>query len=218
MYYLDKNKIYYGLVRREVVDFLPFKNGTILDIGCGNGATLMFLKDKGICGTAYGMELMPEPAAEAMEVLDKAWCGNIEETMPDIAMGTLDAILLMDVLEHLADPWAVVKKITPLLKPDGMLVASIPNVRHWSSLLPLVFANRWTYVESGILDKTHLRFFVKKTAIELMECSGLKVDKIQDMHRIKFRIWKPKNLVKNIGLLFFPNIMALQFYIRARKP
>ena len=65
------------------------------------------------------------------------------------------------------------------LTPQGTIIASIPNVRNFTALLPLVFQNRWQLTDAGILDRTHLRFFVRDTAIELMTSSGLRLDDIR---------------------------------------
>ncbi len=84
-----------------------------------------------------------------------------------------------DVLEHLQDPWAVVRRLQDLLRPGGVLVASIPNIRNYRVLRSLIFRGRFDYVASGILDRTQLRFFTRSSCLELLECGGLmQVDKV----------------------------------------
>lgn len=123
----------------------------------------------------------------------------------------MDLILCLDVLEHLVDPWEVIRKLTGLLKPEGCIIACIPNIRHFSVLFDLVLKGKWDYSETGLLDKTHLRFFVRKTAISLLESSGLKVDSILALKGIK--AW----LVNVITISIFKDLLSRQFIIRAIK-
>ena len=90
-----------------------------------------------------------------------------------------DLILCLDVLEHLIDPWSVIKKlIYENLREGGTLIACIPNVRYYNVLLPLLLKKEWKYQETGVLDRTHLRFFTKKTILELISSAGLQLDTI----------------------------------------
>jgi len=82
------------------------------------------------------------------------------------------------VLEHLANPWTVLSRLRSKLSGDGVLIASIPNVAHYKVVVPLLLHGAWNYTDEGILDRTHLRFFNKKTAICLFEKTGYSVQKI----------------------------------------
>lgn len=209
---------YYSMARKEVAPLIPAPKAKILEIGCGAGATLAYLKHQGLCHIAYGVELMPTPAQEAAKVCDNLWVDNIETFTPPIASNSLDVILCLDVLEHLVDPWAVVKKLTPLLKKNGVLIASIPNIRHHSVLRQIIFNGDFTYEDWGILDRTHLRFFTRKTILQLAECSGLNVDLVQNLHGLKLRHWwKPKRAIKMLLNKIFPHFFAIQYLVRARK-
>jgi len=104
--------------------------------------------------------------------------GDIENLELPFPPASFDTILLLDILEHLVDPWAAVAKLTPLLRPRGTMIASIPNVRYYKVVLPLLLRGEWTLRDNGILDRTHLRFFVKETAIDLMTSSGLRLDSV----------------------------------------
>jgi 2-polyprenyl-3-methyl-5-hydroxy-6-metoxy-1,4-benzoquinol methylase len=117
-----------------------------------------------------------EAAERARERLDAVYPVNIEQNNLPIQESSLDLILCLDVLEHVIDPWEVVRRLYKLLKPGGALIVSIPNVRNHKVLFPLLFQGKWDYTDAGILDKTHLRFFVRDTAIKLIESSRLKVD------------------------------------------
>ncbi len=100
----------------------------------------------------------------------------------DIGDGELfDCVVFNDVLEHTADPWAVLRKTRALLTPDAAIVVSIPNVRHVSVLVPLIAGGRWDYEDWGILDRTHLRFFTRATAVELLQSTGYTVKRVMPL-------------------------------------
>jgi 2-polyprenyl-3-methyl-5-hydroxy-6-metoxy-1,4-benzoquinol methylase len=177
--YEDKGMQYYSHVRHEIAPLIPANCERILEIGCGQGDTLLWLKNtQPHCQWLGGVELFPDPGRIAQERLDWFCAGNIETLDLPIEKGSLDLILCLDVLEHLVDPWAVVAKLHTFLKPGGAIVASIPNVRFFRASLDLVVFGNWQYTQEGILDKTHLRFFTKKTAIDLMQSSGLHCDQM----------------------------------------
>src|SRR6185436_7844996 len=90
-----------------------------------------------------------------------------------LAPASLDCIVCADVLEHLRDPERALRLLLRYLAPDGLLVASIPNVRHASVLLPLLVEGRFRYQDEGILDRTHLRFFTLHEIVELLTRAGL---------------------------------------------
>src|SRR5690606_31961385 len=77
--------------------------------------------------------------------------------------------------EHLADPWDALGRVRTALAPDGFLVASLPNIRHWCVLRDLVLFGEFRYVDAGILDRTHLRFFTRRSLGRLSAESGLAV-------------------------------------------
>lgn len=171
---------YFGRARAEVIPCLPSGARRVLELGCGNGATLEAVKE--CLGAPDGMwlagvELNSAMAAVAHRIADRVWVGNAEELdfADEIEPKSLDAILCLDVLEHLVDPWKTVRRLSTLLKPGGRLIASIPNVRHWKFIWNLLFKADFRYRDSGLLDRTHLRFFVKSTACELVTCGGLRL-------------------------------------------
>jgi 2-polyprenyl-3-methyl-5-hydroxy-6-metoxy-1,4-benzoquinol methylase len=179
--YADKGTEYFSHARVDIAPLLPARAPRVMDIGCGAGATLRWLKDQAICTETVGVELFEDAAANARPHLDLTIVGNAE-TLIDKNFGiaeskTFDLILCLDVLEHMVDPWAFVRKLEHFLKPGGLLIGSIPNVRHLGTSLPLLVAGRWRYRSEGILDRTHLRFFTKESALELLTTPTLFVEK-----------------------------------------
>ena len=212
--YSDKGDVYFAHVRREIELLLPDKISRVMEIGCGAGDTLNYLKQTGRCDWVCGVELESGAAAQAREKLDMFIEGNIEHQNLPMAPESLDVILCLDVLEHLVDPWNVIHKLDKLLKPGGSIIASIPNVRHFHVSLPLLFRGKWQYVDAGLLDKTHLRFFVHDSAVELMECSGLRVDMVRTKGLEKgSKAW----LVNMATLSLFRPLFEYQYLIRAIK-
>jgi 2-polyprenyl-3-methyl-5-hydroxy-6-metoxy-1,4-benzoquinol methylase len=178
--YTAKTDDYFGHARTEVVPLLPAgRADRILDVGCGRGDTLAYLHANGRCRWTCGVELFPDAAEVARSRLDHVYVGNVEQVELRIPPESLDVVLCLDVLEHLIDPWTIAKRLTALLKPGGVLIASIPNVRHFRVVLPLLFRGRWRYADFGLMDRTHLRFFTRGSAIELLEQAGLRVDTIR---------------------------------------
>jgi len=166
---------YHVLVRDDVIPHVPRSGGTLLDVGGGSGATAARLK---VLGNAERVGVV-DIVGCAGPTMDFSYVGNIEEsTFIDRIIaddGPFATILCLDILEHLVDPWRLVAQLHSGLAPGGVLVASIPNIRNYHASLPLLFRNRWQLRDAGILDRTHLRFFVRSSAIELMTSSGLEL-------------------------------------------
>ncbi|MCX7930654.1 MAG: class I SAM-dependent methyltransferase [Chlorobi bacterium] len=165
---------YYHLVRYDVVEYVPNYIRRLLDVGCGAGCTADYLKRVRGIETVIGIEYVPHAAAEAAQRLDCVHTGDIEQIELPYPDGYFDCILCADVLEHLRDPWNVLRRLRRLLTPDGVLIASIPNIRHVRVLAKIVF-NRFEYEDSGILDQTHLRFFTRHTIEQLFTTTGYDV-------------------------------------------
>jgi SAM-dependent methyltransferase len=187
----------------------------VLEVGCGTGATLRHLKSLGLAAWAAGIEPAPAAAALAAPRLEAFWAEDVERWTPPIEPGSLDAVLCLDVLEHLVDPWAAVARLAPLLRPGGALIASLPNLRHYKVSLPLLLRGEFRYdAAGGILDRTHLRFFVEATARELVAGGGLAVDAVVPLG-IKPRT--PKGLLVRASFGRLAGLFARQFLVRGRR-
>ncbi|MHB8759491.1 MAG: class I SAM-dependent methyltransferase [Thiobacillus sp.] len=208
--YQNKATGYFSATRFDIQPAIPFFSESVLEIGCGTGATLAWLKDSGRCKSTSGIELVAQQAEIAEKVVDRVIQGSVDDI--DLASWTehFDLILCLDVLEHLNDPWGLVGKLHGLLKPGGRLVASIPNIRHISVLVPLLFRGEWVYKERGILDKTHLRFFTRKSAIELATCSGLTLISV---HELGLKNKSISSKANKITLGMFRDFFAAQYLV-----
>lgn len=168
--------MYYKCQRPELIRHIQPGQNRILDVGCAEGLLGESLKQQGLASEVVGIELFPDAAKVAETRLDRVICGDIE-LMSYEALGSepesFDYIICGDVLEHLRDPWTLLSWLVALLKKDGLLIVSVPNVRHWSVLFPLLFQGEWKYQSHGIMDQTHLRFFTKKSAVQMFMDSGI---------------------------------------------
>lgn len=169
------SKGYYDNTRKDLIPFFPDRKGMrVLELGCGEGHTGRFLKDLGIAARVVGVEISPAAAAKAHEHLDLVLEGNLD--VIDVVSESFDFILAADVVEHLVDPWRTMKVWMQCLEPGGILLTSTPNVRNWKLLYDLAINADWTYEDSGLLDRTHLRFFTEKTIRRFHEDLGQVVE------------------------------------------
>jgi 2-polyprenyl-3-methyl-5-hydroxy-6-metoxy-1,4-benzoquinol methylase len=207
---------YYGLVRREIAPLVPKGTGALLDVGGGYGGTAVWLKAGGHAGRVGTIDLI-QPQALHPE-LDFFRAGDVErgDFLERVLAeeGPFDTILCLDVLEHLADPWAVIAKLHKGLAPGGVIVASIPNIRFYQASLPLLFRGKWDLADAGILDRTHLRWFVKETAIGLMTSSGLRLEEVTEKLAGSRRV----RLYNAATLGLLKGLFVLQYLIRVRAP
>lgn len=177
--YNQKDPFYFSTPRVELVELVNRTGLKVLDIGCGAGDTGKRLLDAGKAKWVTGIELISERGKAARSILNEVYIGDIEEMKFDWKSGDFDCFIFGDVLEHIGDPWSLLKRLRPFLAKDGMVVASIPNVKHWPVVVNLIFHDEWRYTESGVLDITHLRFFTRRTAIRLFSEAGYSVEYIR---------------------------------------
>ncbi len=174
---------YYDQARPEVAALVPEHCRRVLDVGCAGGELGRLLKAKGHHVT--GIELVPAAAVRARRWLDHVESTDVETTGFPFAPESFDAIVFADVLEHLLDPWRVLREAVPVLASGGCVIASIPNLQNFSVLRRLVFG-RWKYRERGITEFGHLRFFTLQTIRHLFAQAGLEVTDVG--HRFR-RTW-----------------------------
>ena len=213
--YENKKQDYFGTPRREMLDFIPVEVNSVLEIGCGSGAFGALVKQQRGCRYT-GDELMDQAAELAKTRLDEVVVTNIETTPLPFPKESFDCLVCNDVLEHLVDPWSVLKMLTGFLKPGGYVIISLPNVRFSEVVKNLVVRKRWDYEERGVLDRTHLRFFTESSVSTLCKSAGLEVLQLRGINPIKYA-WRLQLL--NIMLLGALNDMRyLQYGCLGRLP
>lgn len=210
--YNDKKADYFSTTRTGILDLIPEFSQRVLEIGCGAGQTLALLKENKRCAETVGIELFPEAADAARNKVDLVYCLDAEkETMPQ-GIGKFDLILLLDVLEHLFDPWSVLARLTKEhLAVGGRVIVSLPNARHFSLVVPLLFG-KFDYTERGIIDKTHLRFFTRDSAAQLLHGAGLTIEATK---RTSLDLYLNSGKVNAITLGLFSEFLTSQYIFRA---
>jgi 2-polyprenyl-3-methyl-5-hydroxy-6-metoxy-1,4-benzoquinol methylase len=177
-----KHYDYYGESREEMINYLSPQMRVVLDVGCAKGYFGRLAKTQ-LGVSVWGIEINPDAANIASKYLDKVICKNICDAINDLPLSYFDCIVFNDVLEHIIDPYGLLGFIKRLLTPDGVIVASIPNIRHAPVLYELVVRGNWDYRDLGVLDKTHLRFFTKKSIKKMFEDQGYDVLKMDGINR-----------------------------------
>lgn len=156
----------------DLLKRVPPDARAVLDVGCGAGALGAAIRARNTATRLIGIEPDEALAARAAAHYDEVLRLNIEDTAPPVPEGSLDALVFGDVLEHLRDPWAVLKRDARLLSDRGLLLICIPNVEHWSFVARLL-AGTWQPQPQGLLDSTHLRWFTKDSMRRAIEAAGL---------------------------------------------
>lgn len=163
-----------GLSMTMMIDRVP-QGARVLDVGCASGYLAGPLRELRACQLVDGIELNPVDAETARGACREVVVGSAEEAATYARLrGPYDAILFGDVLEHLRAPEAALCAARPLLAPGGVVISSIPNVAHYSIRASLLEGN-FNYADSGILDRTHLRFYTRDSMIALIESCGYDV-------------------------------------------
>jgi SAM-dependent methyltransferase len=214
--YNRKADSYFSNVRWDLIELVPKGDHNILEIGCGNGTTLKVLKEIGKAKKIYGIEINEKLSIQLSQNLDEFIIGDIESMDAPFEEKYFDYILFGDVLEHLIFPENILREYNRLLKDDGFMIVSVPNIRHFRILINLILYDKFEYVDAGILDKSHLRFFTKREIKRMFEKENLEITYIEP---------NPCQLIKDIDDKFFKvfrllpgnSYFTVQYIIKARK-
>ena len=161
----------------DLLDLIPANAKKILEIGCSTGALARAYKEINSKVHYVGIEIDPRYALLAERYCDACLVQDIELVPQKFWKKTADrdCWIFGDSLEHLKDPWSILANIRKYISADGCIVTCIPNAQHWS-LQKKLSVGKFKYTESGLLDKTHLRWFTRITMIEMFEQTGFAVD------------------------------------------
>ncbi len=185
---------YYENTREEMLRYVSDGARKTLEFGCGTGGFSAMLKDR--LGTeSWGVEINSTAANKASKKLDKVIASDAMLALAEIPDDYFDCVIFFDVLEHLVDPYALLETIKGKLSEKGVIIASIPNIRYYRILSDLVLRGNWDYKDHGVLDKTHLRFFTKKSIIKVFDRLGYDILKIEGMHPTSSRTFSILNTI-----------------------
>lgn len=177
--YTSKDRSYFRNARLDYVEALPDNpQASILELGCGNGATGLAAQRAGKCSRYVGIEMFEPEAQQAATVLTAVHIGNVESMVLPYGEETFDALIMSEVLEHLIEPEVVLARLVRLLKPGGRVYASSPNIAHWRPIWDLI-QGRFDYQQQGLMDRTHLRWFTPTSFTRMFEHAGVEVDSLR---------------------------------------
>ena len=158
------------------------------------------------------MELLSSAAERAKDRISEVLVGNVEEIALPWSSASFDVLILSEVLEHLVDPWAVLKKLWPLLKPGAIVLASSPNVSH-HRVIRMLIRGDWNLTDMGVMDKTHLRWFTPRSYAALFESCGYVVDSVGQVGTLSLK-------AKALSILSFGrfhHLFIVQVNLRAHR-
>ncbi|MDX6677620.1 MAG: hypothetical protein QOE31_1672 [Solirubrobacteraceae bacterium] len=158
-----------GALADYALRLLP-EGGRVLDLGCASGGLLALLRPR--ASYLAGLELSATAAHAASQVADHVVQGALEQPDLPFERDSFDLVVLADVLVHLADPVAALRRAAGWARPGAAVLLSVPNVAHWAARLTLA-RGRWPAQESGTFDASHLRWFTRDSVAALIADAGL---------------------------------------------
>lgn len=167
----------YVLLRRDIADRVPSSADRILDVGAADGTLGAFLLAQRPGREVHGVEADAALSATAATRLTSLCAGDAETvdwTRFDDD-GPFDCVVLGDVLEHLREPGAVMRAIAGRVAPGGTVIVSVPNIRHVSALWTIFVRGSFPRRPRGLFDATHLRWFTRRDAVDMVVAAGLRV-------------------------------------------
>lgn len=203
----------------EQVDRLPAGPLAVLDVGASEGHVLRAVRERRPDATTWAVEPVPEAAQALRAIADEvsAW---IEEVPRE---PRFDLALLLDVLEHVNTPAELLAEAVARVRPGGALLVSVPNVAHWSMRAALL-AGEFPYAQRGILDRTHVHFFTRRSLRALLEGAGLVIEETGgSIVPLELALPVVPDALLARGLRraaarVLPGLCAYQLLARARKP
>lgn len=213
---------YFGFERGDVKGFLPATYQHVLEIGCGEGH---FSKHLPKAVDYWAIEPDPVAARSAESRIAHVLCGTFDARHTEVPDGKFDLVICNDVIEHMTDHDWFLTHIQKKMTSDALIVGSLPNVRYITNLVDLLVRRDWPYTNSGILDRTHLRFFTEKSLHRTLASNGFLV---QELHGINSVFRWPNSLMDGAKVAvaaaviggtigFAADVRFFQFAFRAKR-
>jgi 2-polyprenyl-3-methyl-5-hydroxy-6-metoxy-1,4-benzoquinol methylase len=219
MNYENKLDGYYSNIRLDLIRLIknPNKNLKILEIGAAYGETLYYIKNSGVASEVVGVDLFKdEQHPERYKQLDNFIFGDIQSLNMEKYYNYFDIILLPDVLEHIIEPLPVLEKVKQMVKQEGEIIISVPNIRHFSAFVKIFIKGNFEYQDSGIFDFTHMRFYCKSDLIRLVEKANYKVQLVEG----SIKNYDKNSITKILNRLtfgLFEEFFSIQYFVKVKK-
>lgn len=203
---------YYTAKRPEFVDFANDQGSfsRAIDIGCAGGTLGSDLIAARIVSHCDGIEPNEDAATLARQALQQVWSGTFEANADVVPWEQYDLLIMADVLEHLVDPWSALRLLREKSNPGCRLMLSVPNIRHYKVLFPLIFRDEFRYCDHGIMDRTHLHFYTASSIEQTLQECGWRVTRRMSHMKSGYRRWHmPTRLLEPF--------VAVQYLLAAEK-
>lgn len=178
---MSNRSSYYQHNRSEILQLIDAAPRRVLDIGCGRGGVADILRRHYPELRIVGFDKYKDDSFDYAKIFESFYNVDLSGEWPDIDYSAFDLVLLLDVLEHLVDPEAVLANLSRLAAKGTRVIVSLPNFHAYSNLYEIVKTRRFPYKDSGILDRTHLRFYGQDDARDLIS-PHFAVDKFLPHH------------------------------------
>ncbi len=207
---MSGKSVYFSTNRPELRAWMRNFQAPYVEVGCGQGQMLAQLKAEGrVKGASIGIEINPEAATVAEKVFDQVFVGDVMENLA--CFQDAGTVVCGDLLEHLVDPWTCLQSMVEKMEVGGTVYISIPNVAYWNVSWQLFWHGRFTYVDAGILDRTHLRFFTRDGICAMVEGAGLEIV------RIEGNMGKKKQKLNRWTRGRWDHLLSFQYFVEAVK-
>ena len=219
---------YYRTMRSDVLAFIPSDFSRVLEIGCSAGGFSQNLLRDGV--EVWGVEPNTPAAEVARSRLTKVFNSTFEQAADQLPDGYFDLVICNDVIEHMPDHDWFLQAIKPKMTGRGVLVGSLPNIRHITALVKLLALKDFPYRDEGILDRTHLRFFTRKSIERTLRHNGYEVEALRGVNNIiaegicrgsalQNLLWRLFTSAVVVGTLgYYSDVAFPQFAFRASLP
>jgi methionine biosynthesis protein MetW len=205
----------YENARPELQALVPAGARRVLDLGCASGALGAALRARG--AEVVGIERDPDYVRDAADRLDRVLHEDLERFDGWDSLGSFDVLIAGDVLEHLRDPWTVLRRAAAVLPAGGTAIVSLPNVRYWETFWVLARHNTWPRRAEGIFDATHLRWFTLRDAWALLDQAGLDTVAVHRQMRLRSRGTPWDAAASRLARLPGRSFLTFQHILLARK-
>lgn len=161
----------------DLLKLIPLQSKRIIEVGCSSGALAREFKALSPSCDWLGIEIDASYVELAKRYCDRTLALDIEFASDEFWRDAqnADCWIFGDTLEHLRDPWKVLKRIRENIPKSGVILACIPNAQHWSMQVKLSIGD-FRYEASGLLDRTHLRWFTRQTIVEMFDQAGFQIE------------------------------------------